>query len=240
MIDFHTHILPSVDDGAKTVYESIEMLVAERKQGIGHVFLTPHFYADEDNPSDFIQRRDSSYRALMDSLVRNENVRSYMPKMYLGAEVYYFPGISDCEELKRLALGNTGCLLVEPPMSFWSESMLDDIETIGPNYGLVPVIAHVDRYCRMLKDNTLFERLQKRRILNQVNASFFLREESKDFAVSLLESDAIHLMGSDCHNAGQRKPSLGIACQALANEGHANALNRSIRKMYRLIENTEE
>ena len=236
MIDFHTHILPAMDDGAKTVYESIEMLVAERKQGIGHVFLTPHFYAGEETPSSFLQRRDASFRTLADSLAGNERVRNYMPKLYLGAEVYYFPGISDCEEITQLALADTGCILIEPPMNPWSESMLDEIEAIGTNFSLVPVVVHVDRYCRLLKDFSLFDRLAQRRILNQVNASFFLHEDSKDFAASLLENDGIHLMGSDCHNAGSRKPNLGIACQQMANEGHATSLNSAIRKMYRLID----
>lgn len=237
MIDFHTHILPAVDDGAKTVYESIEMLVAERKQGIGHVFLTPRYCAAEETPSEFVQRRDASFQKLTASISENERVLSYMPKLYLGAEVSFFPGMSDCDQLRQLALGDTGCILVEPPMTFWTESVLDELEAVGTNLGLVPVIAHAEEYFAIMKNQKLPERLQNRKILNQVNASFFLGEETKTLAVSMLENDAIHLMGSGCCNAGQKKPNLGIACQKLADEGHAGALNRSVRRMYQLIEN---
>lgn len=237
MIDFHTHILPGIDDGADTVSESIKLLVEERRQGIDRVFLTPHFYADEDNPERFIQRRKVAYKKLAETISNDEKLRDYIPKMYLGAEVYYFPGISDCEELKKLSLAETGCVLVEPPMSVWTETMLDDIEAIGGNIGLVPVIAHVDRYCRMLKDYSLFCRLSGRRILNQVNASFFINEDSREFALRLLESNSIHLIGSDCHDTVRRAPNLGIARRVIEDSGYERALSSTDRRMHCLIQN---
>ena len=236
MIDFHTHILPQMDDGARTVYESIELVCEERRQGAGHVFLTPHFYADEESPADFIARRSEAFSKLNSAVAASAGLQKIAPKFYLGAEVYYFPGISDCEEIRALSLADTGCILIEPPMSFWSESMLDDIEAVGRNHGLVPVIAHVDRYCHLLRDNSLFDRISERKILTQVNGSFFTREESRDFALRLLEEGRIHLLGSDCHSSRDRKPNLGNACQAAANAGHATSLNAALKKMYRLIE----
>ena len=162
MIDFHTHILPNMDDGAGSAEESAALLQMEAEQGVRHVFLTSHFYADEEEPASFLQRREASLRTLTPYPL------SLTPQIHLASEVYYFPGLSDCAEIKPLTLGETGCILVEPPMSPWSESMLDDIEAIGPQLGLAPVIAHVDRYCRLLEDYDLFDRLQERKILIQV------------------------------------------------------------------------
>lgn len=236
MIDFHTHILPGMDDGARNVEESIALLLEERRQGAGHIFLTPHFYADEDNPTDFLARRAEAHAELTAAMRAEKSLQTAAPRLYLGAEVYYFPGISDCEEIRALSLANTGCILIEPPMTAWTESMLEDVEAIGSNFGLVPVIAHVDRYCRMLRDDTLFDRVCQRKILTQVNGSYFLREETRERAFRLLEEGRVHMLGSDCHNSDTRAPNLGKACRTAAEAGHAAALNAALEKMYRLIE----
>ena len=57
MIDFHTHILPKMDDGSKSTEESIAMLKMQAEQGIRWVVATPHFYAEPESPQDFLQRR---------------------------------------------------------------------------------------------------------------------------------------------------------------------------------------
>ena len=61
MIDFHTHILPGMDDGSKSVEESIWLLQEEVRQGVDAVMLTPHFYAEENSPVDFLRRRYASW-----------------------------------------------------------------------------------------------------------------------------------------------------------------------------------
>ena len=62
MIDFHTHILPGMDDGSKSVEESIALLQEEARQGADMVFLTSHFYAEENSPSEVRRRRRSAWR----------------------------------------------------------------------------------------------------------------------------------------------------------------------------------
>ena len=56
-VDFHSHILPGVDDGSRSVEESLEMLRAVARQGIGTVVATPPFYANHDTPERFLRRR---------------------------------------------------------------------------------------------------------------------------------------------------------------------------------------
>ena len=275
MIDFHTHILPNMDDGAGSAEESAALLQMEAEQGVRHVFLTSHFYADEEEPSSFLRRRSAACKALQAasgeglaasgegkySLRRGApapsereqfgiaeecearqsgpsltaNCSLLVPQIHLASEVYYFPGISDCAEIKPLALGETGCLLIEPPMTDWTSLMLDEIESIGPNLGLVPVIAHVDRYCRILKDYSLFDLLKKRRVLIQVNASFFLHGDTRSLALELLEEGRIHLIGSDCHNTRDRLPNIGEAAAVIREAGSARALGRCVGRMYELL-----
>ena len=64
MTDLHTHILPGMDDGAKTPEESLQMLRMERDQGVDTVVLTPHFYRDRERPEWFLARRRASAEAL--------------------------------------------------------------------------------------------------------------------------------------------------------------------------------
>ena len=56
IIDFHSHILPGVDDGSQSVQESLAMLKMEAEQGIQHVIATPHFYPKHDSPEHFLER----------------------------------------------------------------------------------------------------------------------------------------------------------------------------------------
>ena len=62
--DFHSHILPAIDDGSATVEESVAMLRMEAEQGITHVVATPHFYAAHQTPETFLQARDAAEAAL--------------------------------------------------------------------------------------------------------------------------------------------------------------------------------
>lgn len=57
MIDFHSHILPGVDDGSKNVEMSLEMLRASAAQGVTDICLTPHFYAERNTPEKFLEKR---------------------------------------------------------------------------------------------------------------------------------------------------------------------------------------
>ena len=57
MIDFHSHILPGIDDGSQTVNETVEMLRMEKQQGCVKVIATPHFYADYDSAGRFLDNR---------------------------------------------------------------------------------------------------------------------------------------------------------------------------------------
>ena len=124
MVDFHSHILPEMDDGSESVEMSLAMLRESRRQGVDLICSTSHFYADEEDPASFLARRGEAYARLREAM---ENPMDY-PRILLGAEVLYFPGISVAEEVCSLRLEGTPFLLVEPPMMPWSETMLDEVE----------------------------------------------------------------------------------------------------------------
>ncbi len=202
--DFHTHILPGVDDGSASVEESLELLAMEAAQGITHVVATPHFVAMEDTPGRFLDSRAQAAQQLRTAMAGQEK----LPALTLGAEVYYFRGMSSVELLPELAIGDTGYILVEMPPSPWPEAAWQELENIYTRQGLTPVIAHVDRYITPLRQHRIPERLSSLPVLVQANGSFFLRPRTRRMAMGMLRKGQIQLLGSDCHNLTGRPPNL--------------------------------
>ena len=222
MIDFHTHILPGVDDGSTSVRQSLQMLQAEKAQGIDRVILTPHFYADHDSPERFLKRRKRAAEELKSALAECEEV----PDIAIGAEVKYFDGISDCEFLYDMSILGTSCILIEMPMTHWSERMLDEVVGIRQKQGLIPVIAHIDRYISPFRSHGLPQKLTQLPVLVQANADFFLRSATRAMALRMLAADRIHLLGSDCHNLKERAPNLGEAVKIIRKKSGEKCIDR--------------
>lgn len=203
--DLHSHILPGIDDGSASVSESLALLRLAREQGIRHVAATPHFYAHRDDPQAFLDRRA---RAL-DQLLRETAKEPDLPEIFLGAEVYYFLGMSESDALHSLSYDGGTAILVEMPMSPWSPQMYEELRQIWKRQGLIPVIAHVDRYIAPLRTHRIPEKLEELPVLVQANASFFQRASTSAMAKRMLKKGQIHVLGSDCHNMDFRKPNLG-------------------------------
>lgn len=223
MTDWHSHILPGMDDGAETPEEAIEILRMSAEQGVKTIYATSHFYADEEDPASFLTRRNDAYRHLKEHYLALKT-KPVLPKVLMGAEVYYFPGMASCEELRPMALTDTNLLMVEPPVAPFTTRMLDEIEAIGRNLRLQPVLAHLDRYCRLMDDPAIFDAVTEREILIQVNASFFIHRVWRSFALRMLAEEKIHMLGSDCHNTEDRAPNLGTASDIIAENNLKEAL----------------
>lgn len=208
MTDFHTHILPAVDDGSKNVAESLEMLNALSKQGINKVAATPHFYANDESVDDFLCRRQKAFELLSDKLTPD------MPQIFLGAEIRYYNGLSRLEKLEQLCLQGTKLLLIEMPECKWSESTLKEIIDIALSGRYIPVLAHIER-CIFYQSEAAFCRLLSNGVLMQVNASFFSGLFSKSKAIRLAKKSRIHFIGSDCHNMQERAPEISKAYELL-------------------------
>jgi len=209
--DFHSHILPGVDDGSKSVEESIAMLQMEAAQGITRVVATPHFYPRDDSPEEFLARR-----AEAEALLRKE-MQAYpdLPELSVGAEVYYFNGIGNSEKMAALTIDQNRGILIEMPTPPWTGAMYRDLEELHDKQGLLPIIAHVDRYIGRFRTFGIPERLAELPVLIQANAEFFLKKSTSAFALHMLKKNRIHLLGSDCHNLSSRSPNLGAALELI-------------------------
>lgn len=201
MIDWHSHILPAVDDGSQSVEESIEMLDMLTEQGVSHVIATPHFLANQESVEAFLQRRRASYDALMQAVRKNH------PTVLCGAEVKYYFGISKMENLKDLTIEGTNILLLEMPMIKWTEYTVKELTELAGTRGLTVILAHVERYLSLQERGT-FEKLRENGLLMQTNASFYTGFFNRQKALRLLDAGIVQFIGSDCHNLTSRAPNL--------------------------------
>lgn len=220
MTDFHSHLLPGMDDGSDSVSTSIRMLDMWRRQGIGQVIATPHFYAEHTTPERFLRRRAQARDALLEALAGQADV----PRLRFGAEVRFFDGISGAEALPSLCLEGTGLLLLEMPFVRWTERMLGEVEEIRMR-GIRPVIAHLERYMDF-NPKKLLRRLMEMDVFIQCNAEFFLSRRTSRRAMHMLGEDWIHFLGSDAHNTTSRPPNLGDALALIEKKLGRRAIDR--------------
>ena len=228
MIDIHTHVLPGVDDGSSSLEESLWLGKALADQGVTLIAATPHFYADRQRPSQFLQCREQAERLLWSRWPQE------YPPFLVGAEVHYFDGMSRTEELSQLTLESTNILLLEMPFSSWSQRMVEEVLEIQTRRNLQVLLAHVERYLPF-QEGRVWEQLRQGGVWTQCNASFFLRWRTRGKALRMLRKGEIHMLGSDCHNQLTRPPRLGEARAAIEKSMGAGAWRIFDRKTFTLL-----
>ena len=206
IIDLHTHILPEMDDGSQNAPMSVQMLKQLQDQGVEWVCATSHYYAHQECVEQFLQRRRQAVFALGDAL-GEAGVEEY-PSIRLGAEVAYFPGISQCPELEQLCLGGTRTLLLELSYTQWTPQQVEEVASLSLDRGYQVILAHPERFSHMRSYWKDMERMMALPIALQINADSLLHWGSRKLALELLNSTPRPLLASDCHNLTSRPPRL--------------------------------
>ena len=137
MIDFHSHVLPGIDDGATDVEMSVKMLKMAKEQGVDTVVLTPHYYAAEKSVDDFLAERDNSYNTLI-KYAEEKNIQ--IPKLIKGAEVKFSYDLLRSDKISELLIENTNALLLEMPFSYWNRWIFEKLFEISAskNISIIP------------------------------------------------------------------------------------------------------
>ena len=221
--DIHTHILPEIDDGARDCDESIRLIEAQRNMGVTDLVFTPHFYMSEISVEDFLICRDLAFKKLSEKI--GEMGLFEDMRFHLGAEVRYDPNLIRTD-LKKLCIGETSYLLLEPTASFPFnfENTLDYMLSKG----ITPVIAHIERYDYLLKDKKFLDKLLDSGVILQCNASAVFGKYRSKTAVNLIKQGYVGIIASDCHDPQNRPPMLADAYSALKKEGQ-RLINNSIK-----------
>lgn len=151
--------------------------------------------------------------------------RSEFPTLLMGAEVYYFPGISHAGGLEVLRIERTPLLLLEMPLCTWSERMVAEIKILQNHPGFIILLAHIERYLHFQR-RAVWDELLEAGVLMQCNAKFFLRWNTRHKAMRLFDTGRVHLLGSDCHNIAQRSPRMKDALKIMGEERIQTLENR--------------
>lgn len=202
-IDFHTHIIPKIDDGAKDIDMSLAMLKSARESGAEKVILTPH-YSTHADIGEFFSLRNKRVRELKEAML----VSDEYPEILAGAEVELDGNLSEATDISPLLIEGTDVLLLELPYTSWSSWYNNEIYNIIVNHNVTPVMAHIERYLESPKDIDKLSTLVSFGVKFQVNASSILSFSSRRIIKVLAKEGLIYAIGSDCHNMTSRTPDI--------------------------------
>ncbi len=209
-VDIHSHVLPLVDDGARSVDEALAMLRMAADDGTSTIVATPHaaHVTPESVSSGVEQLRNAAARASIDITI------------CAGCEVKFSANLAeDFREGKLLTINDQGYLLVEFSFSrAWTSLMHTSLYALQLA-GAMPVVAHAERYPAVQQDPSILIELAKMGIPIQVNAGSFLGEAGDDAqrtAELLLRAGLAHVLASDGHRLDKRKPVLHDAFARVA------------------------
>ena len=212
LVDFHTHILPGMDDGAKDAAESKNMLERLVQQGVHTVCLTPHFYPYKETQDTFLKRREQAFSQIR-PFAAEVGVR-----FALASETFFNDYLFHSEDISPLCMkDNDGqnYLLTELPFdSSFSEHTVKRLSRLIDTYCVYPVLAHIERYPKLVNDKKLINRLIDMGCLMQINLSAFGRGYFlKKRLLGYIAKNMVHVVGTDAHNTDKRPPeySAGIS-----------------------------
>lgn len=140
MIDIHSHLIPRIDDGARSVDQTLSVLRQFAADGVHDVVLTPHLRASELNidPEDALERRTAFYEPLR---ARAPDV----PRLHLGFEIMLDQPLPRAATDRRFSLAGSRFYLVEFPPTVVGRFAANALEQIA-EFDVVPIVAHPERY----------------------------------------------------------------------------------------------
>ena len=205
IIDFHSHLLPGIDDGSRNMETTIQILETCGVNGVDVMIATPHFYAQDCKVDAFLQKRQNAYEQLMDE---KQHFPANCPTIKLGAEVAYFEGMGRAERISELTVEGTSLLLLEMPFTTWNDSVLDDVEMLINKHHLHLIIAHLERFLKIPGNKPYIQELLEMPVAVQINAESWLEGFRSRELLKLFKKNQAHILGSDCHGMHRRPPNL--------------------------------
>jgi protein-tyrosine phosphatase len=212
MVDLHSHILAGIDDGARTLEESIEIARAAVADGTSLLAATPHVRDDFPTAAQTMERLVRELNLLLEQ-------KGIDLRVLGGAEISIERlRLLDEDELRRLALaGNPRYLLIEFPYVGWPLSLESDIRNLRRR-GITPVIAHPERNPEVQANPERIMPLVSAGALIQLTAGSVdgrLGRQNRRTAMELIGAEHAHLIAGDAHWPRLRRPGLSGAAGAV-------------------------
>lgn len=211
MIDIHLHILPGVDDGPATIEQMLVLARSLVQEGVHSAVATPH-YNDE-----FPRRSAAEIQERVFAAQRDLDRYDIPLRLFPGHEVLIQPGlVADIRAGRIATLNGSRYLLLELWNSMWlpeTDRVIFELRASG----IIPVIAHVERYRAIQQDHSKLQALLRQGALAQLTASSLMGMQgktAKQCAKLLLKKGLIHCIASDAHGLQKRPPALAMSLQA--------------------------
>ncbi len=213
IVDSHCHILPGIDDGSKSMEETLSMLRIAKSEGVTHIIATPHFKVNHKNAS--LETREKTLENVR-ALAKENNIDI---NLFLGNELMFFNDIESVYEEKKICTMNgTHYLLTE----FYPEDEFAKIrrglEAIF-ELGLIPVLAHAERYTALKKSVANTALLADMGVVISINASSLAGKAgfgTKLFVKKLIKEKIVSLISSDAHDDIKRAPVFADCIRSLS------------------------
>ena len=224
MVDLHTHVLFHIDDGPKTLDDSLEILKKQASDGVSDVVATSHFHPDHMPLEKFTDCRDKR----LCSLRQAASEQNIPLRLHHGAEVRLGKLLFNLKSLSPLCFEGTSNLLCE--ISHTADDMNEVLQLIDrtmSSYNIQPVIAHVERYGFFCKKMQNLRYLHEMGCIIQVDTACFLGGlRDRMFAFKALKEGYIDIIASDCHNMTDRAPNLAEAYALIEKKCGKEAVTR--------------
>ena len=201
MTDIHSHIIFDVDDGAKTIDESVELIKMLKSVGFDSIIATPHYIEDTEYCS-YNSEKLEKLAILKEELAK----RKIKVNLYLGNEIFINDHIIDCiHEGKAYSLDNGKYLLFELPFHnriLGLEDMVYEMKVAG----YTPILAHPERYSYFQDNYELVDRLKEEGLLFQCNYGSILGyfgKESEKLLKYMIKNHYVDYLGTDIHHVSR-------------------------------------
>lgn len=214
-IDMHCHILPGVDDGAKTMEETKAMLQIAYDEGIRCIIATPHHHpARGHKPPELLRKQALLLRDAAHAIDRHFRI-------YLGTEIYFGQDvIGKLRGRQILTMNRRNYVLVEFSPSDPFHYLYQSLQQLKMN-GYEVILAHAERYGCITEEPELAEQLRRMGVHLQVNAGSITGEngrKAKKFVRDLMEENMVFCVGTDAHSPRRRAPRMKKAAAYAANK----------------------
>lgn len=190
--DFHSHFLPQIDDGSRSVEESIQILDHMAQNDVEMIVATPHYYCSEQSVDKFIEHRTKAYERI------KEQLKPEHPKIHFGAEVLFDKALVEYEKLHDLCIDGTDWLLLEMPYTDLDDSIINGVARITDRGDVKVLIAHIERYLNFTSFAKLYK-LMDLDVLGQINAVSMMSFSTKRKCMKLIKGGYVQVLGSDFH-----------------------------------------
>jgi protein-tyrosine phosphatase len=212
MIDIHSHILHEVDDGARSLEESLEMCRISAAGGIKVIVATPHAHDSvhkTHDPEFLRQKVDLLNQRLAGS-----------PRIELGCELRFTHDVVSqvCNRKSAPTLAGGPYVLIEFPHAVVPSGSERALFELMSNQ-IRPIIAHPERNQMLMAEPERFFELVEMGVLGQADTGSFTGQFGKKVqqtARIMLEHGLLHFLASDCHNTRNRLPGLSAAVETVA------------------------